>query len=239
MIKVFGLLAVRPGLTVELFHHHWSTVHREHALRIERICRYVQAHRVRPGLRGLPEAEWEGVPEVWFDSVNSAMAQRTDPQYTEFARLDEPNFIDMGSLRRVTAAQRVIRDPGEARAKLMVFAHWPSVGSVAQGSGPDSQGIEAFGRALQDVAPDLSGLAISTAFHVDDLPRLSDGSAPAASPFDVVVELWWPHVEAVRAGWDDGGGAILAALHDHLDLGRARGFLCEELRVVDRREPAS
>jgi hypothetical protein len=239
MIKVFGLLAVRPGLTVEAFHHHWSTVHREHALRIERIRRYVQAHRVRPGLPGLPEAEWEGVPEVWFDSVDSAMAQRTDPQYTEFARLDEPNFVDMENLRRVTAAPRIVRDPGEARAKLMVFAHRPSVDPAPQGSHADPELVDSLGGALLDVALDLSGVAISTAFDVDDLPRQSDGSAPAASPFDVVVELWWPHVEVVRADWDDEGGAILAALHDHLDLTRARGFLCEELRVTDRRAPVS
>jgi hypothetical protein len=237
MIKVFGLLAVRPGLTVEAFHHHWSTVHREHALRIERIRRYVQAHRVRPGLRGLPEAEWEGVPEVWFDSIDSAMAQRTDPQYTEFARLDEPNFIDMENLRRVTAAYHVVRDPGEVGAKLMVFAHWPAVSSAPGNRHPGPPFMDSIGGALLDVAPDLSGLAISTAFHVDDLPRLSDGSAPAASPFDVVVEIWSPKVEAVRAGWDNRGGAILAALHAHLDLTRARGFLCEELPVVDRCEP--
>lgn len=121
----------------------------------------------------------------------------------------------------------------------MVFAHWPSVDSAPQGSHPDPRRVDSIGGALLDVAPDLSGAAISSAFHVDDLPRLSDGSAPAASPFDVVVELWWPHVEAVRAGWDDEGGAILAALHDHLDLTRARGFLCEELRVADRRAPVS
>src|SRR5262245_53562357 len=101
MIKVFALLHVRHDVTVEAFHHHWRTVHRAHALRITRIRRYTQAHRVRPGLPGLPEAEWEGVPEVWFDSLESAIAQRTDPQYTEFAQLDEPNFIDMAQLRRV------------------------------------------------------------------------------------------------------------------------------------------
>ena len=237
MIKVFGLLPVRPGLTVHAFHHHWSTVHREHALRIERIRRYVQAHRVRPGLPGLPEAEWEGVPEVWFDSLDSAMAQRTDPQYTEFARLDEPDFIDMENLRRVTATHRVIRDPGEARAKLMVVAHWPVVDPAPQDRHPDPQVIDPIGGVLLDVAPDLSGLAISTAFHIDDLPRLSDGSAPAASPFDVVVELWWPHLDAVRAGWDDTGETLLATLDDRLDLRHARAFLCEELRVVDRRDP--
>jgi len=75
------------------------------------------------------------VPDVCFDSLDSAIAQRTDPQYTEFARLDEPTFIDMDTLRR-----------------------------------------------------------------------------------------------------DDRGAAILSALHDQLELTRARGFLCEELRVVDRRE---
>ena len=96
---------------------------------------------------------------------------------------------------------------------------WPPL------SDPGDAGLDSFGRALLDVAPDLSGAAISTAFHVDELPRLSDGSAPAASPFDVVVELWWPNLEAVRAGWDDESGVILAALHDRLDsLPSSRGI---------------
>jgi hypothetical protein len=232
MIKVYALLPVRPGLTVAEFHRHWSTVHRDHAVRIERIRRYVQAHRVRPGLPGLAEAEWEGVPEVWFDSLESAVAQRTDPQYTEFARADEPSFIDMPGLRRVTTESRVVRDPGPARTKLMVFAHWPSAESSRQQVG--RQRTEAIGKALLESAPGLSGLAVSQAFAAADLPLLPDGTIPTTQPFDVVLELWWPDLDAVRTGWDHGHAAILGALSDRLDLTHARGFLCEELRVVDR-----
>ncbi|GAB3047306.1 hypothetical protein GCM10027053_01450 [Intrasporangium mesophilum] len=232
MIKVFALLPVRPDLTVDEFHRHWSTVHRDHAVRIERIRRYVQAHRVRPGLPGLTEAEWEGVPEVWFDSLESAVAQRTDPQYTEFARVDEPSFIDMPGLRRVTTESRVVRDPGPARTKLMLFAHWLSAGSPLHQVG--RQSTASIGEALLESAPGLSGLAVSQAFATAHLPRLPDGAIPTTQPFDIVLELWWPDLEAVRIGWDQGRDAILGTLAGRLDLTRARGFLCEELRVVDR-----
>jgi hypothetical protein len=231
MIKVFALLPVRPGLTVEQFHLHWSTVHRDHAMRIERIRRYVQAHRIRPGLPGIVEAEWEGVPEVWFDSLESAGAQRTDPQYTEFARVDEPNFIDMPGLRRVTTEHRAVRDPGPARTKLMLFAHESSEDSpphdVRSGS------TASIGEALLESAPGLAGLAVSQAFAAADLPVLPDGALPTTQPFDVVLELWWSDLQAVRAGWDESRDAVLATLADHLDLTRARAFLCEELRVID------
>ena len=51
MIKLYALLCRRDGLTREQFSRHWSTVHREHALRIDRIRRYVQAHGMRPVCR--------------------------------------------------------------------------------------------------------------------------------------------------------------------------------------------
>ena len=121
MIKLYALLPRRDGLTREQFSRHWSTVHREHALRIDRIRRYVQAHGIRPGLPGLAEAEWDGVPEVWFSNLESALGQRTDPQYTEHAHLDEPNFIAMDRLRRLLAVHHVLRDPGEVTTKLLVF----------------------------------------------------------------------------------------------------------------------
>jgi len=231
MIKVFALLPVRPGLSVDEFHRHWSTVHREHAMRIDRIRRYVQAHRVRPGLPGLAEAEWEGVPEVWFDSLDSAVAQRTDPQYTEFARVDEPTFVDMSGLRRITTECRVVRAPGAARTKLMIFAHWPGAESSLEHAG--RRPTEPFADAVLESAPELSGLAISPAFAPADLPRLPDGGIPTTQPFDIVLELWWPDLSAARTGWDESRGSILGALAELLDLTRARGFLCEELRVRD------
>ncbi len=213
MIKLYALLPRRDGLTREQFSRHWSTVHREHALRIDRICRYVQAHGMRPGLPGLAEAEWDGVPEVWFSSLESALGQRTDPQYTEHAHLDEPNFIAMDRLRRLLAVHHVLRDPGEVTTQLLGFVcSRPRQGSAALGPALEAAAESALttaGAAIAVAAPD----------------------APGVPPFDGVLELWWPNATAARSGWDVDRGAVCAALHGVVAPECSRGFFCRELRI--------
>lgn len=71
MVKYFGLLKRKPGLTHEQFLKHWTEVHAPLALKYApRLRKYVQNHGVQlPGV----EFEYDGIAELWFDDVESAL----------------------------------------------------------------------------------------------------------------------------------------------------------------------
>jgi len=89
MIKRVSFLRRKDGMTREEFFAHWTGPHAEIVKRM-------------PGLRGLrfgkvqswspPQAAWDGVGELWFDSVEAAeQAFATEPHRSALAE-DRPKF---------------------------------------------------------------------------------------------------------------------------------------------------
>jgi uncharacterized protein (TIGR02118 family) len=224
VIKVYALLPKRPDITAERFHEHWSTIHREHALRIDRLRRYVQAHRIHEDLEGIATSPYEGVPEVWYESRESALGQQQDPNYTEYAQRDEPNFVDMTGIAWVHTDERLLRDdlPLEQDtdvAKLLLFVR------RAEGMSP-----EAFAERWPAVAADLAaGAGVRRAAMAT---TLSAQYAEAEPSYDGVLELWWPDLDALRADWATHGPALLDGLATVADVGRSRAHVAYELRVI-------
>ena len=101
MVKLVFCLHRLPHLTREQFQRRWRDVHAPlvaaHAAPLG-IRRYVQCHAL-PGLagaRGSP-AGFDGVAELWFDSLEQARAAR-GPAAREAGRIlleDERQFIDL------------------------------------------------------------------------------------------------------------------------------------------------
>lgn len=224
MIKVYALLPKRPDISAERFHEHWSTVHREHALRIDRLRRYVQAHRIDEDLAGIAMSPYDGVPEVWYDSRESALGQEDDPSYTEYAQRDEPSFVDMTGIAWVHTDERLLRDdlPLEQDtdvAKLLLLVR------RAAGTSP-----EAFAECWPAVAAALAArTAVERAAVATTLPAQYAEAAPA---FDGVLELWWPDLDALRAGWAAHGPAVLGELAQVADVDGSRAHVAYELRVI-------
>jgi uncharacterized protein (TIGR02118 family) len=108
VVKLTFCLRRRPDLTPEEFRRYWRDVHAPLvAARAEvlGIRRYVQLHTVdAPGLHaalrrrngGAPEP-WDGVAELWFDSVEAMRGNDSDEARLASAELlaDERNFIDL------------------------------------------------------------------------------------------------------------------------------------------------
>ena len=71
MVKYFGLLKRKPGLTHEQFLRHWKEVHAPIALKsAPGLRKYVQNHMLQlPGV----ESEYDGIAELWFDDIESAL----------------------------------------------------------------------------------------------------------------------------------------------------------------------
>jgi uncharacterized protein (TIGR02118 family) len=89
MIKRVSLLRRKDGMSREDFFAHWTGPHADIVKQL-------------PGLRGLrfgrvqswtpPEAAWDGVGELWFDSVEAAQAAfATEPLRSVLAE-DRPKF---------------------------------------------------------------------------------------------------------------------------------------------------
>jgi uncharacterized protein (TIGR02118 family) len=90
MIKRVSLVRRKAGLTREEFLAHWTGPHAD-------IVRQL------PGVRGLrfgiveswspPDASWDGVGEVWFDSVESAESAFTTEPYLSKLVADRKLFL--------------------------------------------------------------------------------------------------------------------------------------------------
>lgn len=89
MIKRVSLVARKPGMTLQDFERHWTGPH-------------VEIVRQMPGLRGMRlnlvqdvdgDREWDGVGELWFDSIDAARAAFQSEPVRTLLMGDRPRFI--------------------------------------------------------------------------------------------------------------------------------------------------
>jgi uncharacterized protein (TIGR02118 family) len=223
MVKVFALIPRRPDISDEQFHQHWSTTHADHAKRITTLQRYVQSHRIDPGVADLEDSIYEGVAEVWFVDLATAAGMGEDPNYVDYAQADEPNFIDLERLTFVMTAEEVVRegaqvlkeDPG-AKAMLLLRRRAGLEPAAFAGQLRDA------GSAIADAAPDATRVVVCTA--------LADTYTDEAEPaFDGIVELWFDSAEAFELSWSP---EVLNAVGELIDHDNSASFLADELRVI-------
>lgn len=223
MVKVFALIPRRPDISDEQFHQHWSTTHADHAKRITTLQRYVQSHRIDPGVADLEDSIYEGVAEVWFVDLATAAGMGEDPNYVDYAQADEPNFIDLERLTFVMTAEEVVRegaqvlkeDPG-AKAMLLLRRRAGLEPAAFAGQLRDA------GPAIADAAPDATRVVVCTA--------LADTYTDEAEPaFDGIVELWFDSAEAFELSWSP---EVLNAVGELIDHDNSASFLADELRVI-------
>ena len=99
MIKFTILLRRNPALTHPQFVDHHRKVHADLFSSVEivktKVRRYVQQHAIPVELPGMPPVTFDGITELWFDSVEDIGAVFTDPEYMERIRPDEASFLDL------------------------------------------------------------------------------------------------------------------------------------------------
>jgi len=108
MIKLVFTLRRREGMSREEFQHYWLEKHgplvRQHAATLH-IRRYVQVHRHETAAndalaaqRGCQPAFYDGVAELWWDSLEDLAAVMSDPAAQAAGQElleDEARFIDL------------------------------------------------------------------------------------------------------------------------------------------------
>lgn len=98
LLKVSCFLTRRPDLSHDEFHRYWTEVHTPMLAKpmpgAPKVHRYVQLHTIPEDVPALRTAPYDGVAEIWFDSLDDAAAMFTSDQYNTVVAMDEENFLD-------------------------------------------------------------------------------------------------------------------------------------------------
>src|SRR5215831_11290163 len=100
MIKLMGMLRRKPGMSAQEFHHYWRNVHAPLVMGMRgfagHVRKYVQSHatdaQLLPGAGGTPA--FDGIAELWFDSLDDLHKAISDPSYLGEIHPDELKFLD-------------------------------------------------------------------------------------------------------------------------------------------------
>jgi len=101
MVKLIVLMRRKPSLSEAEFHRYWREEHARTVVSVKEFARYlrkyVQWHTVKDfamwGTPGL--APFDGVAELWFDSMDDLNKALNEPRYLEVVRTDEAKFMDL------------------------------------------------------------------------------------------------------------------------------------------------
>ena len=98
MIKVSGFLTRRPDLTHEQFSEYWKDKHAPLVMSLDSFAssvrRYIQQRPLNNVPGSVPILPYDGVAELWFDNLRSALATFADQDYASIVAKDEENFLD-------------------------------------------------------------------------------------------------------------------------------------------------
>ena len=112
MVKLSVLLTRRPDLTHEEFVAYWTGKHTPLLATLPpgalSVRRYVQLLPVGEQIPGVMTADYDGVAELWVDSVADAAAWFTSDTYTGAIAADEENFLDRGKTLFLYADETVV-----------------------------------------------------------------------------------------------------------------------------------
>lgn len=110
MIKLTIMLTRRSDTSLEQFSEYWLNEHAPKILALPGadsvIKRYVQQVSIHDVPEGLPVADFDGMAELWFDDLHSAMTMMSSNEYQAKIPPDEPNFIDPSKTRIMFSEER-------------------------------------------------------------------------------------------------------------------------------------
>jgi hypothetical protein len=225
MVKVLALLPQREDIPREEFHSHWVAPHGEMACGIDTLQAYVQCHRIRPGISGLAESDYEGIAEVWFEDVETAAAMGEHPVYLADVNPDEPNFIDIDRLAFVFADEHVVRDGATLEKETPVVK---AQLLLRRAAGSSREGFDETWAATDEAA----AAAFPGAIRIVRTEARAESYAEGDPPADGFLEVWWCDRPAFEADWSAGGAEYLKAVGGFTDLDASSAFLSEELRLL-------
>ena len=99
MIKYIICATRKAGMTREEFSAYWRHHHGPLVKSVPEFMRhvrkYVQCHLVGETVPLGAAGDYDGVAELWFDSVDELVNAFDEPRYLEIIRPDELKFVDL------------------------------------------------------------------------------------------------------------------------------------------------
>src|SRR5215470_3486245 len=92
MVKVSVMLKRKPGMSTVEFHRYWKDVHGPLVLGVSEFMRhfrqYVQCHAIAEAFVDTPgvASQYDGIAEVWADSLDEVKRALAEPRYLEIIR---------------------------------------------------------------------------------------------------------------------------------------------------------
>lgn len=189
MIKIITLFKRRAGMAVEDFQHRWLHEHGPLAAGMPGMRRYVQSHTLPQGYRK-GELPYDGISEMWFDSIETWHASRETPGAQAIAA-DQADFTDAGRTVVMPVDVLVMKDgaiPDNA-VKNIEF--------VNQRAGMDRDAFRAHWRDIH--GPIASRIEVIRRYEQNPL-QLSEYAAGAMPRYDGLAITWFDSTAAMKQG---------------------------------------
>lgn len=123
MIKYVYCIRKRADMTDEEFHTYWREKHGAFIRSLAKALRakkYIQSHTMNTPIneelvrsRGLDTPPYDGVTEIWWDSMEDFLASVNSPEGIEAAQkyiADEANFVDFSQSRAFLTEEHIVFD---------------------------------------------------------------------------------------------------------------------------------
>lgn len=111
MVKVIVAIVRREGISVQAFHEHWRGPHARLVIACPAsrryIRRYIQCHTIS-GQGEMEAPAFDGVAELWFDSIEDKEHFFADPDYIRDVRPDEARFADMRRTKFIVSQEEFV-----------------------------------------------------------------------------------------------------------------------------------
>lgn len=198
-IKMFCALPRRRDISAQAFHDHWRHPHGTLGSTISTVRNYVQSHRIETVILDETQSHYDGIVEVWFDSVDDAIALPDHPAYKRHLVPDEPRFIDMDRIRYVFTNEEILFSGPDASDPSLDAAdlNWNECNRATS-----IKLIQFFSEDISSTRDENYyrelGLSLGAFRHA--FCTANDKIHPSTPPFKGVRELWWPTLSAFEAG---------------------------------------
>ena len=112
MIKFTILLRKRADLSHDEFVTYHKTKHAPLFISPpevqQHVRRYVQCHTLPIALPGMPPPTYDGITELWFDTIEAIGLVFSSSQYMALIRPDEANFLDLAGCGLLVSAENPV-----------------------------------------------------------------------------------------------------------------------------------
>jgi uncharacterized protein (TIGR02118 family) len=193
MIKTMGLAKRKDGMSVAEFQRYWRDVHGPIVARTPGLRRYIQCHTLPELYDGDSPPSFDGVAELWYDSLEAMAQARATPQF-QAASADGPNFIG-STLRLLTVEVPIVDAFPSARDRQSMIKH---IGFLRRKDGMSVEDFQAYWRDVHAplVVAGLTGMRRYVQAHV--LPEsYESGTVPHC---DGLPQAWFDSLEVYPLG---------------------------------------